>query len=341
MSPFKNATTPQTTTVRFLTGTLSRFFLTVLIFAALSIFAVAQRYTVNRPVSRPAPPPAPLTDELPEHVPLHDTPVQWETDYDFARKTAKKLAKSLLIYLYADNDLPELPVGSACRKFDTVILDDETVRSELEGYVRLKLPVNAAITDEEGAKIPLLSLPGFEHMLEHPGLIVIDFASRDEPYYGQLTGILPFLRGECPTAKQTETFLTLPPGTLTQRTLVYAVRVHPDQPLSSEGEALPIVVQKATEHALYQAERGILGHQNFSVRSSQVKDVIGTGNPSEICAQSRSGESLFEGAIGCMRAWRYSSSHWSIARKSHRYYGYDMVQSDRNGCWYAVGFFMD
>jgi hypothetical protein len=99
-------------------------------------------------------------------------------------------------------------------------------------------------------------------------------------------------------------------------------------------------MQVATDHALYQAERRSLGHQNFGGRSRNVIDVLGGGMPSEICAQSWSNESMFEGAIGCMRAWRNSSAHWSIARKHHRYYGYDMAQS-KNGAWYAVGFFID
>jgi hypothetical protein len=206
--------------------------------------------------------------------------------------------------------------------------------------VLLKLPMNATVTDEEGLEQPIYSLPGFEHMLGHPGLVVIDFARRDTPYYKEVVGILPFLHGDCPTSKQSETFLNLPPGTLTQRTLTYAVRIHPDRPLSSDGEPLPIVVQETTAHASYQAGRGVLGHQNFGARSNRVQEVLGGGSPSEICAQSQSGISLFEGAIACMRSWRYSSAHWSIAWRSHTYYGYDMARG-KNGAWYAVGFFMD
>jgi hypothetical protein len=155
-----------------------------------------------------------------------------------------------------------------------------------------------------------------------------------------VVGILPFIRGVCPTAEQTGTFLGLPHGTLPQRTLTYAVRIHPDKPLSADGEPAPIVVQMAMEHALYQAERNVLTHQNFGMRSSQAQEVLGNGMPSEICAQSQTGLGLFEGAIACMRAWRYSSAHWSIAKREQRYYGYDMVRG-KNGAWYAVGFFIN
>ena len=326
-------------------GKRSTLFLALLLFAGFSAFAVAQtRYTVNRPVSTTIP--MSIMDELADYIPNHATPVRWRTDYKNAMTVAKRSSRCLLIYLSVDNkteipaELAALPVVSACRKFDTIILDDVEVRSELSQYVLLKLPIDAIITGKDGSTTPIYSLPGFEHLVGHPGLLVIDFARRDEPYYGEVVGVLPFLQGISPTTEQTKTFLDLPPGTLTQRTLIYAVRIHPDQPLSSDGEPAPIMMQLATEHALYQAERGVLTHQNFGVRSSRASEVLGSGMPAEICAQSQSGLGLFEGAIACMRAWRYSSAHWSIAKRTHRYYSYDMARG-KNGAWYGVGFFIN
>jgi len=344
-------------------GVLCGLFLVLLIFAGSFAHAIAQeRYTVNRPIRS-------SQDVLPV-APYHTSAVDWETDSDYAMERAKIASRRLLIYLYTDQDSPTLletthetyvqkgnarfrqltevmpseqvplPIASACREFDTVVLDDPLVRSSLDWYVLLKLPMNAKVTAEDGSETPITSLPGFEHMAGHPGLVMIDFASRDTPYYGQVTGILPFWRGVCPTAEQTEIFLNLPPGTLTQRTLTYAVRIHPDKPLSSNGEALPLIGQVATKHALYQAETGVMGHQNFGTRSHNVVEALGGGMPSEICAESWSDESMFEGAIGCMRAWRNSSAHWAIARKNHRFYGYDMAKG-KNGAWFAVGFFID
>ena len=335
------------------TGTAGRFFLILLFFTGISVLAGAQtRYTVNRPVAMPITTPAtattpiPVEDDFSDYSPIHTTPIYWETDYENARDMAKLSSRSLLIYLCADSeteiheDVAALPVVSACRQFNTVVLDDIFVRSGLCRYVLLKLPMDATITGEDGMATTVYSLPGFEHMVGHPGLIEIDFEHRDKPYYGEVVGILPFLRGVCPTMEQTETFLDLPPGTLTQRTLTYAVRIHPDKPLSTDGEPVSIVVQMAAEHALFQAERNILTHQNFGVRSSKAQAVLGSGMPAEICAQTQSGLGLFEGAISAMRAWRYSSGHWSIAKRTHRYYGYDMERG-KNGAWYAVGFFIN
>ena len=344
-------------------GTGSRLFLALLSFVAVSAFAATQtRYTVNRPVIMPpattptvttptatpeTTPETPAEDDWSDYTPQHTAPIYWETDYEYARDTAKISSRFLLIYLCADDEseipatLAALPVVSACRKFDTVVLDDSFVRSGLCRYVLLKLPIDAQITDEDGVETAIYSLPGFEHLVGHPGLIVIDFESRNKPYYGEVVGILPFLQGFCPTTEQVETFLDLPPGTLTQRTLTYAVRVHPHRPLSANGEPAPAVMQAATDHALFQAERGVLGHHNFGARSYRTQAALGeAGSPSEICAQTQSGLGLFEGATAAMRAWRHSSGHWSIARKYHRYYGYDMVRG-KNGAWYAVGFFIN
>ncbi|MDR0327736.1 MAG: hypothetical protein LBI05_05520 [Planctomycetaceae bacterium] len=317
----------------------------VSILAPLSL--AQQRYTANRPVTTPATP-VPLKEDFSEYVPKHTTPVNWKTNYTYAARLAKSSERNLLIYLYADGEqkLPEalasMPITDACKKFDTVILDDVSVRSGLDKdkYVLLKLPMDAEIANDDGTKQSIHTLPGFEHMIEHPGLVVIDYEHQDAPYYGEVVGILPFLRGECPTTEQTDTFLNLPPGTLTQRTLTYAVRIHPDRPLSGNGEPVPAVVQEATDHALYQAERGVLGHMNYGTRSRRATEELGGGSPSEICAQSQSGLSLFEGAIASMRLWRNSSGHWAIGKKFHTYYGYDMALG-KNGCWYAVGFFVN
>ena len=334
---------------RCIAGTAGKLFLTTLLFFGISALATAQvRYTVNRPITTPitAPLATPITDDVSGYVPTHTVPINWETDYEYAMQTAKLSSRCLLIYLCADNkteihaDVAALPIVSACRKFDTVILDDSIVRSGLNRYVLLKLPMDTKIVCEDGTATTIYALPGFEHMVGHPGLIVLDFESLNKPYYGEVVGILPFMRGVCPTAEQTQTFLGLPPGTLTQRTLIYAVRTHPDRPLSTDGEAAPIVVQMAAEHALYQAERNVLTHYNYGARSSRCQAVLGSGMPAEICAQSQPGLGLFEGAIACMRAWRYSSAHWSIAKRSHRYYGYDMARG-KNGAWYAVGFFIN
>jgi hypothetical protein len=179
----------------------------------------------------------------------------------------------------------------------------------------------------------------YQEMRHLPGLAIIDYENKTEPYYRNLVSILPFVRAKSPTPEQVQTFLTLPSGTLTQRTLIYAIRIHPERPLSTMGTFHPFVTKEALEHSIYQAKTGVLGHQNFSARNARIMEQL-EGSASEICAQSWSGEGLFEAAIGCVRAWRSSSGHWGMARKKHKLFGYDMVLG-QNGAWYATGLFVD
>jgi hypothetical protein len=307
---------------------------------------------------------SPLWNEL-DHL-------SWETNYTTALQKAKEQSKNLLIYFYAVTDSPAipssteerfikvgnneirqvvyvlpqlqkpLPIAAACREFEQRAFFKSDVLDLLNNYVLLKLPIDAVQESEnaEQSGVPILNLPKFREMAHLPGLAVIDYEHKDAPYYEELVGILPFLRAKPPTSEQVQTFLTLPPGTLTQRTLIYAIRIHPERPLSTMGTFHPFVTKEATEHSVYQAKKGVLGHQNFGTRSNRISGELEQGSVSEICAQSWTDEGLFEAAIGCVRAWRNSSGHWSAARKKHTYYGYDMVLG-ANHIWYATGIFVD
>ncbi|MDR3199036.1 MAG: hypothetical protein LBU34_14310 [Planctomycetaceae bacterium] len=298
--------------------------------------------------------------------------LSWETDYAAASQKAKEQSKNLLIYFYAEADsllipnsteerfvkagnneirqvvyvLPQLqkplPIAAACREFEQRVFYKQEVIDLFNNYILLKLPIDAVQESEvEGQTgTPVLDLPKFREMAHLPGLAVIDYEHATAPYYENLVGILPFLRAKPPTTEQVQTFLTLPPGTLTQRTLIYALRIHPERPLSTIGTFHSSLTKEATDHSIYQAKTGVLGHQNFGTRSGRISEELGLVSVSEICAQSWTDEGLFEAAIGCVRAWRNSSGHWTAARKKHTYYGYDMVLGSNN-IWYATGIFVD
>ena len=293
----------------------------------------------------------------------------WNTDYRQAVQIAKESTKNLLIYFYAEVDSPKLPnlseerfvqsggkeirqvtylnlpsmqkplgIAAACREFEDSSLADTEVAEKLGDFVLLKLPIDAMIT-EDGKERSLLEEPMFAEMQNLPGLAIIDFQHTDEPYYEDVVSTIPFLRAKPIVREQMLTLLNLPAGTLTQRTLVYAIRIHPEKPLSTMGELHPAVVKEATQHSEYQAKIGVLGHQNFSVRANRLVRELGIDGASEVCAQSWADEGLLEGAIGCVRAWRSSPGHWKAVRAQHEFYGYDMV-CGRNSTWYATGLFV-
>ena len=294
----------------------------------------------------------------------------WETNYDTAIQKAKDRKRNLLIYFRAEEHSPKLlntteekfvkygngtirqvahvapsmqrplPIAEACRKFEQDVLSDPEVLAHLDDYILLSLSIETIAKDENGETVRLLETPMFKEMEGYPGLAVVDFEHDNQPYYGKLVGILPFLRAQTPDVEKSLTFMNLPPGTVTQRTLIYAIRIHPERPQSTAGTPDPMIMRAAKDHSEYQAKTGVLGHQNFGARSAKISAAMGGGGASEICAQSWSGEGLYEAAIGCVRAWRNSSGHWSSAKRKHTYYGYDMVRG-RNNTWFATGLFVD
>ena len=188
-------------------------------------------------------------------------------------------------------------------------------------------------------EITLIQHPAFYEMLNTPGIAIIDFKNKDAAYYGDVVSVFPFLNKKPYTLKQTRAMLTLPPGTVTQRSVVFAVRIHPDNPQSTEGELNLRLVEEARSHSQYQADIRNQGHHNWSSRFQRLNVELPTELwASEVCAESWPGQHLLESAIECVACWRYSEGHWSAVVAEHPYYGYDM-KLGTNGIWYGTGVF--
>jgi|GEM_PF-539117 len=185
----------------------------------------------------------------------------------------------------------------------------------------------------------LIRHPAFYEMLNTPGVAIIDYKDKDAEYYGQIVSVFPFLKKRPYTVEQTRVMLTLPPGTVTQRSVIFAVRIHPDKPKSTEGELSPRLVEEARSHSQYQASLRKQGHHNWDRRFQQINAILPTELVAgEVCAESWPGQHLLESAIECVDCWRYSEGHWSAVSAEHPYYGYDM-KLGTNGIWYGTGVF--
>ena len=188
-------------------------------------------------------------------------------------------------------------------------------------------------------EIMLIRHPAFYEMLNTPGITIIDFKHKDAEYYGKIVSVFPFLKKKPYTVEQTRKMLTLPPGTVTQRSVIFAVRIHPDHPLSTEGELSPRLVEEARSASQYQADIRKQGHHNWDRRFQLINTYLPTELwACEVCAESWEGQHLLESAIDCVASWRYSEGHWSAVSAEHPYYGYDM-KLGTNGIWYGTGVF--
>lgn len=258
--------------------------------------------------------------------------IRWHTDYAEAMRLAKAQGKMFLIFFHD----PENRERSD--RFRSETLDDPTVRKKLENYVCAELPLAARIV-VQGEDVTLLEHGAFKEMLGKPGVAIINLVDPDSPNYGCVVSTFPITQRLRYTPKQMAVILDLPPGTLTQRTLIYAVRIHPDKPASTEGQIDSNLLKEAESQSQYQARIRLQGHHRWAARFARINALLPPGlTAREVCAESWPGENLVEAAIECVRCWRLSSGHWSAVRAPQGRYGYD-IKRGSNGVWYATGIF--
>ena len=258
--------------------------------------------------------------------------IAWLTDYSKAVEEAQQQKRMLLIYFAC-------PKGEAgCEGFESNTLTVPAIREELGSYVCLKLDRDAKVA-LDGQETVLLRHRSFSEMVGLPGIAIVDYSRAEAPYYGQVVSTFPFLRGKPYDARQMAVILNLPPGKLTQRTLIYAVRTHPDAPQSTSGELDEYLASEAESHSAYQARIRLQGHHAWESRFHRINARLPGGLlAKEVCAESWPGESLLEAAIDCVQCWRQSSGHWRAVRSAQPLFGYDMRRGS-NGIWYATGIF--
>ncbi|NLF09853.1 MAG: hypothetical protein GX594_18015, partial [Pirellulaceae bacterium] len=154
--------------------------------------------------------------------------IVWHSDYGKAMTEAQNRNRMLFIY-FCD------PEGKdPCNRFKAETLFDPSVRRKLQEYVCVQIPLKGTIK-MQGEDVVLLEHDAFAEMLGRPGIAIVDFRSTDAPLRGSVVSTFPITHKLWYTPERMIVILDLPPGTLTQRTLIYAVRIHPDKPLSTDG----------------------------------------------------------------------------------------------------------
>lgn len=276
-------------------------------------------------------------DEPPS--PEHSVP--WHDHYATARDQAKQRGTLLLVQFVA----PQQQQSAA--EWRRSLASSAELRSALASLVCVAVSTADTVT-VEGQEVVLLEHPAFREMQRRPGLAIVDFREPQSITYHQVVSVLPAAEGTLadavarrvyPSIDDVQVLLDLPAGTLTQRTLIYAVRTHPDQPQSTAGEWHPVLVSESAAHARYQADIGVQGHHAWETRFHRINAQLpGESVAQEVCAESWSGQGLLSAARECVRSWRQSSGHWGAVSARQAFFGYDM-QRGTNGVWYATGIF--
>lgn len=254
------------------------------------------------------------------------------SNYEKATREAAEDRKMLFIYFHDTYPSPSK------RAFESETLTNVEIQEKLKRYVFLKLPRDARIT-VGGKSIAVLEHPAFAEMRGRQGLAVIDFTRPEAEYYGHVVSTFPFTPGKYFRKEALSIVLDLPPGTLTQRTMIYAVRIHPEGPKSTQGQFHNVLADAAKNHAQHQASILLQGHHSWDSRFHQINAQLPSGVlAQEVVAESWPNESLVEACIECVDSWRQSPGHWGAVRSRHSLFGYD-IKLGRNGIWYATGIF--
>jgi len=274
----------------------------------------------------------PAASDEPDADADSEKPLEILTHYGLAMLHAKAQKKMLLLWFYDPRP------GEAQSRFETDVLLSDDVRELLERCVVVKLPTDTVI-QFQGQPLTLLDHEAFKEMKRGRGLAMIDWSDPSARYYGYVVSVHPFESGRFLSRDHLAVLLNLPGGTLTQRTLIFAVRTHPEQPASTNGAIHAVLVSETESHSLHQARITLQGHHNWETRFHRINSRLPQGMlAQEVCAESWAGEGLFEAARECVHSWRQSSGHWRAVSGRQSYFGYDMKRG-RNGVWYATGIF--
>jgi len=254
---------------------------------------------------------------------------KWHDDYVEAYKDAEASHKMLVIFFYD---------SKADTFFRRGKVETPELRGDLDRFVVARLPIDtvAKIGDKE---IVLREEAVFSELRRRAGVAIIDLTDSKSKHFGNVVSVMPQARLRKGFAKRLGTILRLPVGSLTQRTLIFAVRTHPENPASTRGEFHSTLASHTQSHSEHQANIQVQGHHNWDSRFHQINRQMPSDLAAfEVCAESWPGEGLVEAAIDCVDSWRQSSGHWANVRQQSKFYGYDMKRG-ANGIWYATGIF--
>ena len=256
----------------------------------------------------------------------------WHTSYDKATDLAMQEKKDLIIYFTDKGEL------------DTAFANAE-VAKKLEKFICLKLPSDYKVNEKR-----LLDYSALSDMMGKPGLAVISYSDKKLTTYATPISVHPFVGSRyrwVPNygSEQVKITLDLPAfATLSQRSMIYAIRVHPEVPQSVFATCHPAFLEHAQRHSRTQANSQRQHHANLIATSNSLRSRVemGFSGAQEVVAESWGrwvgGENVLEAAYSCIDAWRQSPGHWGAVAGRHTYFGYDIAQG-ANGTWYATGIF--
>ncbi len=255
-------------------------------------------------------------------------------DYAQAYRVAKAQKKQLLVFFHQ----PGKGFFQDSKQYRA--LSNSRAWKQMDRYVLASVPLNATLK-QSGQTKRVVDYPAFADLRSSGGVAIVDLEKPKAGTYGQVISALPFRSGSYYSFKPSDitTMMELPRGTLTQRSLILAVRIHPEHPGGANGKFNPVLASEAQSHSKNQANMGVQGHHNWENRFHRINARLASDvSAQEVVAESWPGEDLMDACVDCVDSWRHSSGHWSAVRGRHPVFGFD-IKRGGNGIWYATGLF--
>ncbi len=259
--------------------------------------------------------------------------LDWHTDYSAAYRQARD-EKKMLFACFRDESQPQL-----ADIYERDVLASEELLEPLSKVVRVVLPLDAKrpFRVPEMPDLKMLNHSSFKYMYNRQGLAVIDLTDSDSDLYGHVVSAHPFTPGKHYTIRSTKIVLGLPKGSVTQRALIYAVRLHPAAPVSTtDGQCHGYLCKQARQSSKLMADYGSVGHHDWGTRYGEI--AAQTGKSAMEVAAMAGNRGLIEAAVEVVDQWYGSPAHWGIMSAPASIFGYDLVR-DSAGNWWGTGLF--
>lgn len=257
----------------------------------------------------------------------------WHTDYDAAYREAQEESKMLLLF-FRDEAHPRIAAT-----YENDVLASKELLEPLSKVVRLVLPLDAVrpFRAPELPDLEVLKHSSFKYMYGRQGIAMIDLTESGSEHHGRVVSAHPFSAGKHYTTRATKIVLGLPKASVTQRALIYAVRLHPAAPASTtDGKCHGYLCKQARQSSNLMAAYGSVGHHDWGTRYGEIATTTGK-SAMEVAAMSGN-RSMIDAAIELVDQWYGSPAHWGIMSSPASIFGYDLVH-DAAGNWWGTGLF--
>jgi hypothetical protein len=262
--------------------------------------------------------------------------LEWHTSYTAAFKQAREEKKQLFL-LFRDEQSSEN--SRIVDIYENEVLASPDLVEPLSEVVRVVLPLDAKrpFRIPELLDLTLMSHASFKYMYDRQGIAVIDLTDPESELHGHVVSAHPFTPGKHYTVRSTKIVLGLPTGTVTQRALIYAVRLHPAAPISTtDGKCHGYLCTQARNSSKLMATYESVGHHDWWVRYGEI--ATNTGKSAQEVAAMGGNVHLIDAAVFVVDQWYGSPAHWGIMSAPASIFGYDLVRAP-SGNWYGTGIF--